>query len=280
MASSNTSALNKAMNGDKVTDRQAKGALSQAVDKISSLTKRAQKSKEAMAETGAMVIHTAETQGSLFLSSMAEGYFGSDKLKIGAVDIRAPVGLLAQGYGLYEAMSGKGAAAGHALALGNGVMGSWLASVAVSAGRTLAEKRSGGAAPAPDLNVLPAPVQLTPSAVQGLLPPPPPVYDPVVQGPMREVLLTPEGHFEGEDDFEGPRRARRAAGPRGGGGRRWSAQRGEPEDGEQGPRGRHPRRRRMRQRMRQRFLRAQRPDDVHEPELDEPGDPYFDDDTE
>ncbi|MCB9686017.1 MAG: hypothetical protein H6738_24465 [Alphaproteobacteria bacterium] len=282
MASSNTSALNKAMNGDKVTDRQAKGALSQAVDKISSLTKRAQKSKEAMAETGAMVVHTAETQGSLFLSSMAEGYFGSDKLKIGSVDIRAPVGLLAQGYGLYEAMSGKGSAAGHALALGNGVMGSWLASVAVSAGRTLAEKRAGGApAPAPDVTSLPAPVQLTPSAVQGLLPPPPPVYDPVVQGPVREVLLTPEGHFEGDDDFEGPRRVRGRRGGGGGGGRRWSAPRGgQPEEDEHGPRGRHPRRRRMRQRMRQRFLRAHRQDDELEPELDEPADSYFDDDND
>lgn len=86
-----TTALQKAINGDKVTDRQAQGALSQAVGKITNLTKRAQKSKEAMAETGAMVIHTAETQGSLFLASMAEGYFGADKLKIGSVDLRAPV---------------------------------------------------------------------------------------------------------------------------------------------------------------------------------------------
>ena len=138
-----TTALGKAMKGDKVTDKQAQGALGQAVDKIANLTKRAQKSKEAMAATGAMVVHTAETQGSLFLASMAEGYFGTDKLKIGSVDLRAPVGLLAQGYGLYEAMSGKGGG-GHALALGNGVMGSWLASVAVQAGRTLAEKRAGG----------------------------------------------------------------------------------------------------------------------------------------
>ena len=36
-----------------------------------------------MVETGTMVVHTAETQGSLFLASMAEGYLGEDKLKIG-----------------------------------------------------------------------------------------------------------------------------------------------------------------------------------------------------
>ena len=174
-----TTALQKAVKGEKVTDRQAQGALSQAVDKISNLTKRAQKSKEAMAETGAQVIHTAETQGSLFLASMAEGYFGSDKLKIGNVDLRAPVGLLAQGYGLYETMSGKGSAGGHALALGNGVFGSWLASVAVNAGKTLAEKRG-----APQ----PTPAVAAPSTLQGqhLLP------APALQGQVREVLLTPE----------------------------------------------------------------------------------------
>ena len=180
-------ALSKAIKGDKVTDKQAQGALSQAVGKIASLSKRAQQSKEAMAETGAMVVHTAETQGSLFLASMAEGYFGQDKLKIGSVDLRAPVGLLAQGYGLYEAMSGKAAAGGHALALGNGVMGSWLASVAVNAGKTLAEKRAGGTPQStPQPQVQPSTV-VTP-AIQG----PMMIPEPLLQGPVREVLLTPE----------------------------------------------------------------------------------------
>ncbi|RME26725.1 MAG: hypothetical protein D6798_06100 [Deltaproteobacteria bacterium] len=223
-----TTALGKAMKGDKVTDKQAQGALGQAVDKIASLTKRAQKSKEAMAETGAMVVHTAETQGSLFLASMAEGYFGTDKLKIGSVDLRAPVGLLAQGYGLYEAMSGKGGG-GHALALGNGVMGSWLASVAVQAGRTLAEKRGGqpqGQATQAQPQVSAAPV-VTP-AIQG----PALIPEPLLQGPVREVLLTPEPApavaYDGEDDDElsGPRRGRgrrrggRRRARRGPGGRR------------------------------------------------------------
>ena len=196
-----TTALQKAINGDKVTDRQAQGALSQAVGKITNLTKRAQKSKEAMAETGAMVIHTAETQGSLFLASMAEGYFGADKLKIGSVDLRAPVGLLAQGYGLYEAMSGKGATGGHALALGNGVMGSWLASVAVSAGKTLAEKRTGGQPQQPSVpQPTPAPT------MQGA--PVPMLPAPGLHGNLREVLLTPEpvpipATAGLADDFEG-----------------------------------------------------------------------------
>lgn len=212
MPRTSSSPLQKAVKGEKVTDRQAQGALSQAVTKISSLTKKAQKSKEAMAETGAMVIHTAETQGSLFLASMAEGYFGSEKLKIGNVDLRAPVGLLAQGYGLYETMSGKGNAGGHALALGNGVFGSWLASVAVNAGKTLAEKRGQPQAPQPQPAAIPQPTTMQGQGV-------PMLPEPFIAGPVREVLLTPEpvpvhasvqGH---DDDFEGrparPHRRRR-----------------------------------------------------------------------
>lgn len=228
---SSTTALHAAMKGESVTDRQAKSALGAAVDKIASLSKRAEKSKDAMLETGTQVIHTAETQGSLFLSSMAEGYLGTEKLKMGGVDVRAPVGLVAAGYGLYETMSGK-KTGGHALALGNGVLGSFLASIGIQAGRTLAEKRAGGA-PAPDVAALQAPVTLTPSSVQGLLPAPNPLADLEVQGALREVLLTPESSLEG-DDFDGPR-CRQAGRGRG--------------------RGRRPMRCRNR---RQRFLRAQR----------------------
>ena len=284
------SALQKAIKGDKVTDRQAQGALSQAVDKIANLSKRAARSKDAMLETGTMVVHTAETQGSLFLSSLAEGYFGADKLKIGSVDLRAPVGLLAQGYGLYEAMSGKAAMGGHALALGNGVVGSWLASVAVSAGKTLADKRGGTP---PETPGLPAPVMVTPSAVQGLLPPPDPFAQTDLQGPLREVLLTPEGGIEGDfddDDFEGPRRrARRrqqmqegeqpGRGGRGRGRRRRRRQ--QMEDGEEQPGRGRGRGRRMRRRGR--FMRAERPDEEPmEPdlELEDDLDPYFDDETD
>jgi hypothetical protein len=168
---------------DKVPDRQAKGALGQAVDKIASLTRRADKTKAAVAQTGAKVVHTAETQGSLFLASMAEGYFGGEKLKLGGVDVRGPVAIVAQGFGLYESMSGKGG--GHSLAIGNGLMGSWLASVAVKAGQKLKDGKS-DAPPAPTgmQGELPG---ITPT---GVLPAPPQSVD--LAGPVREVTLTPE----------------------------------------------------------------------------------------
>ena len=211
---SNT-ALQTAMQGGKVSEKHAQSALGQAVDKITGLTKRAREGKEAMVETGTMVLHTAETQGSLFLSSMAEGYFGPDKLKIGSVDVRAPLGLLAQGYGIYETMSGR-RGGGHALALGNGVLGSWLASVAVNAGRVLAEKRGGAVAPTP----VPTVMTVNP-ALQGqrILPGPSLLPEPGLHGPVREVLLTPAAEGEEIEGRPGRRRRPRRGAPVGRGSR-------------------------------------------------------------
>lgn len=210
-----STALQTAITGGKVSDKAAQSALGSAVSRISNLTKKANTSKEAMMETGTLVLHTAETQGSLFLASMAEGYLGEEKLKLGAVDLRAPVGLLAQGYGLYQTMTGQKGAGQHVLALGNGVMGSWLANVARNAGRTLAEKRAGNAAPAnPSAQITPG---ATPPVVvmQGALPGPTLLYpEPGVAGPVREVLLTPEPIAAGDDDVgRWPRRRDRRPGP-------------------------------------------------------------------
>jgi hypothetical protein len=220
-----STALQTAIQGGKVSDKAAQSALSQAVGRIANLTKKANTSKEAMMETGTLVLHTAETQGSLFLASMAEGYLGEDKMKLGSVDLRAPVGLLAQGYGLYQTMTGQKGAGQHVLAVGNGVMGSWLANVARNAGRTLAEKRA-GAAPSqvPATTQVPAPAVVMQGAP--MLPGPSLLPEPGLAGPMREVLLTPEPVAAGHGDDElgrrfGPRRGRgrrRGPGPRGGGG--------------------------------------------------------------
>jgi hypothetical protein len=211
-------ALQTAMQGGKVSDKAAQGALGNAVSRIANLTKKANTSKEAMMETGTLVLHTAETQGSLFLASMAEGYLGEEKLKLGPVDLRAPVGLLAQGYGLYQTITGQKGAGQHVLALGNGVMGSWLANVARNAGRTLAEKRAGNQAPA---QLTPPAPTVTPPVVvmQGAPALPGPTIllpEPGVAGPVREVLLTPEpvAAGAGDDDVgRWPRRRERRPGP-------------------------------------------------------------------
>jgi hypothetical protein len=194
MPTKNRNALQTAIQGGKVSDKAAQTALGHAVERIANLTKKAHHSKEAMVETGAVVLHTAETQGALFLASLAEGYLGDDKIKIGAVDLRGPLAMLAQGYGLYQTMTGHRGAGAHVLAVGNGLMGSFLASIARNAGQTLAQKRLDMASPPP--NPAPAPVVMMQGG--GLMP------DPGLAGPMREVLLTPE--TEGDDFGRGGRR--------------------------------------------------------------------------
>jgi hypothetical protein len=206
-----TTALQDATQGKKkITDKQAHSALGEATGKIASLTRRMGRNKENVMEAGVLVLHTAETQGSLFLSSMAEGYFGSHKLKVGGLDARAPAALLLEGYGLYETLSGhKGG--GHALAIGNGLLGSWLASVAVNAGRTLAEKKG------QPVQQLAPPVVLTQGMpANHLLGGPNFLADAPMGGPVREVMLTPEPAARGASDESTEGRFRRGGGGRGG----------------------------------------------------------------
>jgi hypothetical protein len=191
-------ALMKAMKGETVSDRQAKNALEEAVGKITNLQNSAKKAKEELA--GALenatnaVVFTAETQGTIFGFSMIEGYRGGpDRMQLGKVDVRAPIGLAGLGYGLVGCFMDLPGSA-HALAVSNGVVGSLVASLGAQAGLALAEKR--GAVPAP----VPAPA-------------------PVMQGmelgaPVRQVVLTPEPSVDGDDyDFG---RQRRGGGRRGG----------------------------------------------------------------
>jgi hypothetical protein len=204
-----TTALETATTGKKkLTDKQAQSALGQATGRIASLTKRMSKNKENVMEAGVLVLHTAETQGTLFLSSMAEGYFGGDKMKVGGLDVRAPAALLLEGYGLYETLSGnKGG--GHALAIGNGLLGSWLASVAVNAGRTLAEKKGQPAA-----QPQPQPTVVVTQGVPAthLLEGPGFLPDAPLGGPVREVMLTPEPAARGVPDEATEGRFRRGGG--------------------------------------------------------------------
>ncbi|MCB9746755.1 MAG: hypothetical protein H6740_29550 [Alphaproteobacteria bacterium] len=188
-------ALQAAMSGEKpvsqLSENQAKSALGDALSKIASRDRQVAVSKETMANTANAVVNVIETNGALFLSSMAEGYFGEDKLKVGSVDVRAPLGIGLQGYGLYQMITGKKGGE-HALALGNGVTGSWLSSVGRNAGQMLKQKASGVQATA---QVLPAGPTMQGNYQPQLLPPPQVIPHPAMAG-HREVLLTPQGHDE------------------------------------------------------------------------------------
>ena len=132
------SALEKAMSGEKVTEGQVKGALSEAVDKLKNLGGRISKAKEVSENLAEKVIATAELQGTVFAASFVEGYYGEEKMDIGPVDMRLAGGIVTGGYGLYQTMTGKGGE--HALAVGNGLMATGIGRVGRNAGRALAEK--------------------------------------------------------------------------------------------------------------------------------------------
>ena len=185
------SALAKAMKGEVVSDRQAKTALDEAVGKITNLQKTAKQAKDQLAgslenATGA-VVHTVETQATIFGFSMVEGYRGGpDRMQLGKVDVRAPLGLAGMTYGMagcFMELPGSS----HALALSNGVVGSWLASLGAQAGLALAEKRG---------VVQPMPAPAPAPAMQGM----------DFGSDVRQIVLTPEPSAEGDFDFGRQRR--------------------------------------------------------------------------
>ncbi len=141
-------ALQQVMTGGKdvksLTENQAKSALAAATGQISKAKKAAASIKENGGNAMSMVLHSAESGGTLFLASMAEGYAVSKgkSLKIGPVDLRFVLAAPLQAWGIVDCLRGKGG--GHQLAIGNGFMGSALASLGLQAGQALAEKQAGG----------------------------------------------------------------------------------------------------------------------------------------
>ena len=154
-------ALAKAMGGQELSEKQTKGALAEAVEKLTKEGGKLSKLKENMGNLGDAMIHAGETQGTVFVASFAEGYLGEEKMDIGPVDLRLAGGVASAGYGFYNVMTGKGGE--HALAVGNGLISTAIGRVGRNAGRALAEKREKGkgekkadAAPAAD-SAKPAP---------------------------------------------------------------------------------------------------------------------------
>lgn len=137
--------LAKIMHGEKIPENKIKGALTDAAGRLKNLTGRFAKAKEMSETLAEAVIATAETQGTVFVASFAEGYWGEEKMDVGPVDIRVGGGLLLGGYGLYKSMSGKGGQ--HALALGNGLLATGIGRIGRHAGKALAEKKATDAPP-------------------------------------------------------------------------------------------------------------------------------------
>lgn len=135
-------ALAKAMNGENLSERQAKGALADALGKLGKEGGKLSRLKENMGNLGDALLHAGETQGTVFVASFAEGYFGEEKMDVGPVDLRLAGGVVTAGYGFYNVMTGKGGE--HALAVGNGLLATGIARVGRNAGKALAEKKDKG----------------------------------------------------------------------------------------------------------------------------------------
>jgi len=211
-------ALAKVMNGEKIPDSQAKGALAAAASKLKSMGGRFGRMKELGEHVAEAVIATAETQGTVFAASFAEGYFGEEKMDLGPVDMRLGGGLLVGGYGVYQAMNGKGGS--HALAIGNGLLATGIGRIGRHAGKALAEKKAAPATPPPAQT--PAPAAAPAPATAGS---PPAIAADDIGEIARMVRMTPgtegesvEGrrhrrHREEEEELAGSRH-RRPAGRR------------------------------------------------------------------
>lgn len=150
-----STALQKAVSGEKVPDSKKNSVMNEALGKLKSVGGRLAKMKEVGESVAEAVIATAETQGTVFAASFAEGYFGEEKMDVGPVDMRLGGGLVVGGYGLYQAMSGKGGS--HALAIGNGLLATGIGRIGRHAGKALAEKKNAAPPAQPPAAAAPAP---------------------------------------------------------------------------------------------------------------------------
>ena len=206
-----STAMQKAMSGEKVPESKTRAVLNEALSQAKNLGNRIARAREVSEELAEAVLQTAETQGTVFAASFAEGYFGEEKMDVGPVDLRLGGGLLVGGYGLYKSMSGKGGS--HALAIGNGLLASGVGRIGRHAGRALADKKNAPATP-PATTPAAAPA---PGASPSTASVPRAIAADDIGEIARMVRMTPG--TEGEA-FEGRRRRRRAegeelAGPRG-----------------------------------------------------------------
>ncbi len=201
-----STALAKAMQGEKVSETAAKGALSAAVDKLKNLRTKAESMKEKAGAVGAAALHIGEMQTTLFATSFAEGYFGEDKMKVGPVDVRAGAGLAGAAVGLYQTFNGS-SAGGHVLAVSNGLLGAAVASFGRRAGASMAEKSKAAATPdAPPAPPAPAQLATDPTGRRQLVNPDgspkvktdgSPDFGGSVESMVRDILLTPDAAGEG-----------------------------------------------------------------------------------
>lgn len=198
------SGLQEAMKDGKqakdLPDSRKNGLLDEAMDRLRSLGKGLEKSKDQISTVTDSLMTTTELQVANAAGNFAEGLYGRDKLQLGPVDGRTAAGLALSAKGLYDVVRGK-ATGTHYLAVGNGLMAAGVGSSAREAGLALREKWDKGKkeeqpAPQPQVQQPPAP----PAA--------PPVHegdlDRLVEGLSRQIAARAIHHRD-DPPPRGPR---------------------------------------------------------------------------
>ena len=103
-------------------DGKKNSALEEAASRITALTSRIANAKDKMEVIGEVVLSTFAMQATNLVGSIAEGYWGSDKMDVMGVDVRAGLGALAGTWGLYSAWKGDKTAV-YKMAVANGQIG-------------------------------------------------------------------------------------------------------------------------------------------------------------
>ncbi len=150
----------------KKTGGASKKAYDALVGQLTRAKATGKKAKEHAA--GAMVegVSILETEATITVASLTEGYFGKERLKIGPVDVRAGLGVAGALGALGLALAGKGGWARHATSVSVGLLGSATASKAVEVGQKWAAEKASTTAPAPAA-AAPAPAPAPVPAVSG-----------------------------------------------------------------------------------------------------------------
>ena len=118
-------------------DGKKNSALEEAASRISALTNRIANAKDKMEVIGEVVLSTFAMQATNLVGSIAEGYWGSDKMDVMGVDVRAGLGALAGTWGLYSAWKGDKTAV-YKMAVANGLFAPAIGRLGRYAGAKLA----------------------------------------------------------------------------------------------------------------------------------------------
>lgn len=169
--------LQKAKAGEKLSEKQTANALDQALDRLGSMQKAGAKMRDMVQRGGTALINSLESHGTTFLLAGLDGYTNDKWTKIGGVPMKLLGGLVLEGLGVYQTMTGGDGS--HMIAFGRGAAAVDFVRLGREAGAKLAQPAAPGAQP-----------QQTPGAQpqQGAAP-----QQPAGEG-MRRVTWTPPMH--------------------------------------------------------------------------------------